>query len=386
VTGALHFSDCQAGAAAGCVPGNNTNPGTAASPKQNLSGINVNALPAGSTLLFARGGSWNFSINLDNLNATSAAPLTFADYGTGALPVFNTPSGNAFTFGRYGTAVVDGGYTIRNIKLDGRGTGLWGAFVQAATRDVTFDGVEITGFTIGIHSQQAAGASNERLTIRNSILRNNIDHGFLGDSNGLLIEGSLFEGNNPSGGGFEHGAYLGGRSTSTTVRNSIFRNNSAPGGVCNGGSLTIHGQYDNVLIEGNTIEQVASAGNCWLLSITTGYGTAEWFRNLVVRNNRLINGGNASMVVHSAVNALIEGNVAWSNQADMGQAAIVSGGAGTSGGGDDDMTGGTIRNNTACYPVANQYSTVLRNSSPGAVIENNVMRTGADATTGACAR
>ena len=381
-----YFSDCQAGAAAGCVPGNNANAGTQASPKRDLSGTSVNALPAGSQLLFARGGAWNVAINLNNLNATSAAPLTFADYGSGALPVFNTPSGTTFSFGQYGDTVPDGGYAFRNLKLDGRGTGQWGAFVQGATRDVTFDSVEITGFHIGVHSQQTSGANNERLTIRNSVLRNNRDHGFLGDTNSLLIDGSLFEGNNPDGGGFEHGAYIGGRSTSLTVRNSTFRRNSAPGGVCNGGNLTLHGQHDNVLIEGNVIEQDASGDGCWLLSITTGYSTAEWFRNLVVRNNRLINGGNAALIVQSATNALIEGNVSWSNQPALGQAAIVTGGVGGSGGGDDAMTGGAIRNNTACYPNPSQNNTVVRNSSPGATLTNNVMRIGADATTGACSR
>ena len=60
--------------------------------------------------------------------------------------------------------------------------------------------------------------------------------------------------------------------------------------------------------------------------------------------------------------------------------------SGRSGGGDDDMTGGTIRNNTACYPTPSTNNTVVRNSSPGATLTANVMRTSADAATGACAR
>ena len=102
----LYFSDCQPGAAPGCVSGNNANPGTQAAPKRDLTGINVNALPAGSQLLFARGGAWsNFRISLDNRNVTVAAPLIFADYGTGALPLLRTPSGTALAFGRYLSAV-----------------------------------------------------------------------------------------------------------------------------------------------------------------------------------------------------------------------------------------------------------------------------------------
>ena len=40
------------------MAGSNANPGSAAAPKQNLSGFNLDALPAGTTLLFKRGGAW----------------------------------------------------------------------------------------------------------------------------------------------------------------------------------------------------------------------------------------------------------------------------------------------------------------------------------------
>ncbi len=49
-----YFSDCQAGASAACVLGSNANAGTSPdAPKQNLTGFDVNALPAGTQLLFA---------------------------------------------------------------------------------------------------------------------------------------------------------------------------------------------------------------------------------------------------------------------------------------------------------------------------------------------
>ena len=57
-----HFSDCQTGAAAGCACRAATpTPARQSAPKQNLAGINVNALPAGSQLLFNRGGAWNWT-------------------------------------------------------------------------------------------------------------------------------------------------------------------------------------------------------------------------------------------------------------------------------------------------------------------------------------
>ncbi len=86
-----YFSDCQSGAASSCVPGNNSNPGTsAAAPKRDLTGFNHNTAPAGTQLLFNRGGSWNQpTIRLQNMNTTAANPLVFGAYGTGPLPIFN---------------------------------------------------------------------------------------------------------------------------------------------------------------------------------------------------------------------------------------------------------------------------------------------------------
>jgi len=380
-----YFSDCQTGAASGCAVGNNANAGTQASPKRDLSGINLDTLPAGSQLLFARGGAWNISVRLDNRNVSSAAPLTFADWGSGSLPVFNTPSGITFTFGMYGDTVVDGGYTFRNLRLDGRGTGQWGAFVQAGTRDVIFDGVEASGFAIGIHSQQSGGASNERLTIRNAFLHHNREHGFLGDSNGLLIEGTRFEDNNPSGGGFEHGAYLGGHSTGLTVRNNTFRRNSinSATGRCDGGNLTIHGQHEAVTIEGNLIEQASADLTCFGISLTAGYTSGEWFRNAVIRNNTVINLGACAICVSAAPGVLIENNRVYNTQASYHLGVQVP--AIATGPGDAQDGGAVIRNNLVCHTAPASGSAVVQAPSAG-TISGNTYVTGSAATSGVCAR
>ena len=385
VVATFYFSDCQTGATAGCVAGNNANPGTQAAPKRDLSGINVNSLGAGSQLLFARGGAWNVAINLDNRSVSSASPLTFADWGSGALPVFNTPSGTTFSFGMYGDTAYDGGYVFRNLKLDGRGTGQWGAFVQGSTRDVIFDGVEIANFDIGIHAQQSGGATNERLTIRNSFLHHNREHGFLGDSNGLLIDGTRFEDNNPSGGGFEHGAYLGGHSTGITVRNSIFRRNSinAATGRCDGGNLTIHGQHEAVLIEGNLIEQASADNTCFGISLTAGYSTAEYFRNAVIRNNTIVNLGVCAICISAAPGVLVENNRVFNTQATSQVGVLVP--AIPPGAGDAQDTGAVIRNNVICYTSPASGSSAVQAPSAGTIASNTYV-TGSSATTGSCAR
>ena len=365
------------------MAGNNANPGTQAAPKRDLSGINVNSLGAGSQLLFARGGAWNVAINLDNRSVSSASPLTFADWGSGALPVFNTPSGTTFSFGMYGDTASDGGYTFRNLKLDGRGTGQWGAFVQGATRDVIFDGVEIAGFDIGIHSQQGPGAPNDRLTVRNAFLHHNREHGMLGAGNGFVFENNRIEDNNPSGGGFEHGTYFspgplvgGGRIVGNT-----YRRNSAPNGTCDGGNMTLHGMWDGLLIEGNVIEQAAGAPTCFGISVTAGYSTAEFFRNTVIRGNTITNVGACALCISAAPGVLVEGNRVFNTQAN-GQAAVLIP-AIPPGAGDDQDSGAVIRNNVICATDPNAGA--IRAPSAASTTPNTV-QTGAAASTGACAR
>jgi hypothetical protein len=190
-------------------------------------------------------GTWR--VRLDNRNVSSAAPLTMADWGSGALPVFNTPSGTTFSFGMYGDTVADGGYVFRNLKLDGRGTGQWGAFVQGGTRDVIFDGVEIDRLRHR-HPLPARARRRQRPPDGSQLVHppQRREHGMLGAGNGFVFENNRIEDNNPSGGGFEHGTYFspgplvgGGRIVGNT-----YRRNSAPNGTCDGGNMTLHGMWD----------------------------------------------------------------------------------------------------------------------------------------------
>jgi Right handed beta helix region len=392
----LHFSDCQPGAAAGCAPGRNSNSGSADSPKQNLDGINLDALPAGSRLLFARGGAWELTRmhRLENLQATTDLPLTFADYGSGPLPLIRIPlpapaRGVSIGFeigGGWNNKTNDGGYVFRNLRFDGVGKTTWGFWLRDNVHDVTFDGVEIGGFHIGIHTQSAAPHGVTNVALLNSRIVRNSDMGWLGyPKSGLRMEGNTFEANNASGSGFSHAVYVGGGDNSVFRNNRFIRNSVAPSGLCTGGSLTLHGQMTGILVEGNTFEQTAGDQGCWQISITQGYTGAEWFRNLVVRGNTVINGGNSGMVIQSAPGALVENNRIFNTQTVIPQTAIVVGG-GDYTGGDDADTGAIVRNNTACYTAPASGSGVTRVNSSGATVVNNSMLTGKAATTGVCAR
>jgi hypothetical protein len=366
------------------VPGSNSNPGTQAAPKQNLSGINVNALPAGTRLLFNRGGAWsNFSVFLENPNTTAAAPLTFDAYGSGLAPLMRVASNNMFNVGGgWGNTSNDGGYVVRNLKLDGMGTAEWAVWFIQNVRDVTFENNEITGFRIAINSNDGSPYGVTGITLRNNNVHRNRAMGLLGHYDNILIEGNTFEANNFSGSTFDHGTYIGG-GHNITLRNNRYIRNSTVNGTCLGGNMTFHGQIDGLLVEGNVIEQDASAASCWLMSITQGYATAEWFRNVIVRNNVLINGGNG-IVAQSAPGIVVEDNVSINTQGSVLNSFMIGGGSFS--GGDVPDANAVVRNNTVCRVHASSSGYIANVNSPGATVSNNVAVTGAAATSGVCAR
>ena len=391
----LYFSDCQSGAASGCLPGSNGNAGTSASaPKQDLSGIDLDALPAGSRLLFARGGVWsNFRVSLRNLNATPSNPIVFdsyaASWGGTAQPWLMNGGGIAFNFGAFNDTVADGGYTIRNLKLDGRGiAGSWGVFLSNETRNVTLENLDISGFFIGVHSQNNGATGNTALVVRNSNIHNNSEHGILGDATDLVIEGNTIADNNMDGGPREHGIYLGGHGRNGVIRNNTFSNNSAPGGVCSGGNLTVHGQWDGLLIEGNTIQQAASTGGCYGISITPGYDLPEFFRNVVIRGNTITNLGGCAVCAGAAPGILVEGNRIFNSQATYQTGVVlganVDGGGSRPAPGDAADAGGVVRNNIVCFTQPAGGSSAV--AAFGGLATGNVYLTGAAAAAGVCAR
>ncbi|MBC7991681.1 MAG: right-handed parallel beta-helix repeat-containing protein [Rhizobacter sp.] len=385
-----YFSDCQPGAAATCAPGKDSNPGTSEkSPKQTLASVNINALPAGSKLLLARGGVWlQPMVLLDNPHVTAEEPLVIDAYGSGELPWLQAPDikASVFLLGTYNNTSYDGGYTFRNLKIDGRGSSQWGFFLSHNLHHVTIENTEITGFHIGIHTQARAPRGVNNVLIRNNTISRNHGMGILGQMSDSVIEGNLFEGNNFSGSGFDHAIYLSGNDAggrNNVVRNNIFRQNSVVKGVCSGGNVTMHGQMDGMLIEGNTIEQKAASMGCWGFSITTGYTSGEWFRNFVVRNNTVINLGGCAFCINSSPGIVVENNRVFNDQSAYHVAVRIGGKPGA---GDEPDRDAVVRNNIACFPKGDSRQSVALIESPGAKVTGNVAYTGAAATTGACAR
>jgi hypothetical protein len=302
----IYFSDCQAGAVPGTVAGSNRNPGTQAAPKQNLAGVDFNTLPAGTRLLFARGGAWTHTLlRIANPNARADAPIVFDAYGSGPPPLITTPSGHAsFEFGiNFFDTTSHQGYVFRNLALRGPGgtNESWGFWLKNNVSHVTVENVDISGYYIAVNCQ--SGGLNRFVTLRNNHIHDNRGMGILGHMNDSLIEGNLFT--SPTTTGFVHQIYLSNGRGNTVRRNRLIYKT-----LCPGGHITAHGLIDGLTVEDNFIQCPDATEGSWGISLEPyGVDSAQGFSRLIVRRNYLENVGNTAIVVRAAPGVVVEDNI-----------------------------------------------------------------------------
>ena len=379
---ALYFADCAEGAEVGCVAGNDAAPGTSPdAPRRTVSGLDLDALPAGTQLLFARGGAWSgMRLAVRNENATASAPLVMAAYtpswGGSARPWIRVTEGTALELGGYTSSAptAHGGYLVEGLHLDGEHAASWGFWVRDGAEDVVIRDCEIDGFEIGIHFGGPM-RTIERFSIVSNHIHHNSQMGLLGYADDLLIESNRIERNNETGSGLHHGIYLGGHGQRLRARNNVLAYNSVVGGRCTGGNFTMHGHWEGAVIEGNTILQDVSDDGCFGFSITPSYFPeqgSEYFRGFVLRGNTVVNTGSCAFCLGAAPGVVIESNVVVSNRSVWSAAVSIP--AIDPGEGDVRDEGATIRNNTF-YWSAPAATPVLQlgNAGAGLTVVSNLV-------------
>lgn len=332
----LHVCDCAAGAVAACVAGSDAQQGTAAQPWRSYERARLafGNIAAGDAVLFCRGGAWE--INGDgerwvNGSCQANLPCRVGAYSpagvaaTAPAPLLRRVDGDdAFSLADGGSAENEAGYRIEDLQLRGT-SGLGnGIFLQNDIDDVVLSNLLIDGFRIGVYLAGSNACSadptcdgrNERITLENSELTNNVFSGWLGGSNGSAILNSLFVGNG-SEPIFDHNIYLSNSSGATVsamrvIGNHLYRSALDDSGVCRAVSLVVHGDYDDLLIENNEVwEDVGlAAPGCWGIAVDPGYGSEpEAFSNVVIRGNIVRNVGNQAIGVTACSQCTIENNV-----------------------------------------------------------------------------
>jgi hypothetical protein len=348
--------DCQEGASAGCVAGNDSNPGTsAASPWRTYDKARTafkngaaQLIHAGDAIAFCRGGSFRpTDTQTEWVNSTCTAdnPCVLRDYVPSGgdlnspqpLLTFTSSTGNlyGFSFENSGGTAHEEGYTLLNLHIKGASstTGRrWGINVANDLDDLILDHLTIEGFANGVNIGGSSGTiypgsdgRNSRITLRNSRIINNSGQGWIGSADGAVIENNYF-GNNGFGAvdillaNRLHNVYY---SSSAATESTIIRGNELYQSTmtdmdgdgdreCAGASLVVHGHHNNMVIESNYIHEDLGAahGGCWGIAVDPSSSTADGaFDNLVIRRNRLENMGNLGIGCTSCTNSVIENNL-----------------------------------------------------------------------------
>lgn len=391
-----YVSDCQAGAAAGCVAGNDANNGTSpATPWKTVAKASsmIGSLLASDEIRFARGASFtNARLQIYNTRSRAGTPLVFDSYkpswGTGTQkPILMAPTGaQALQFEDSGNADHDEGYVVRNLDLRGSGSSI-GVFIYNDADYITLENLDISGFAIGVNCSESnapantsSNARNDHFTLRNSNIHDNRDIGYLGGCTDVLVENNRFDNNGFAGGTMinrNHNIYISTEGTNVVVRGNTLTRSAVTGGVCGGVPIVAHGKQVGLLIENNLIDETTGAGpGCYGIQVNTGYGgVAESFRGAIIRRNKIINMGDIGIAVGSCPDCVIEDNfivkevpgtfvgIAMPDgRAELGVDAV-----------DDNLT---VRNNSMYAASANYGSSGIRVENLGAthkVVSNMVV-------------
>ena len=284
-----------------------------------------NKMFAGDSVLFCRGGVFPVTVDARIYNSKCGAtqPCTLGSYGDESLPkpVLSATDQNGLYFTEGGNADPDGGYTVRDLSIvSEQYTKKNGLVFYNDVDDVTLDGLHIEGFRIGVYSAGAntpsagANGSNDRFVLKNSVIINNSSQGFHGGCQDCVIENNTFENNGFGQKILDHNIYLAWSKSiakGVTIKNNTLYKSTRIGGKCQGVSLVVHGKFEDLVIENNTVKEDVGkvTGYCWGISVDPGYSKKEEaFYNVIIRNNTLINVGNVAIGCASCEGVNIENN------------------------------------------------------------------------------
>jgi hypothetical protein len=326
-----YVCDCQQGAGANCVSGNDNASGKSAStPWQTFDKAmqKFGSLPAGDTVAFARGAAFSTAGGRwVNFNATAQKPVVVTAYtpswasSNEGRPLIRCSS-DCFRLENGGNARHKEGMIIEKLHLVGADTTGWAIFLYNDVDDIVMDSMEIDSFSIGIHCagsndpDSGSNGLNERITLKNSVIRHCSGMGFLGSAPDLLIQKCWFDDNGFAEAVFNHNIYISGEGVRERVIGNVLTHSSMVDGQCQGVSLVVHGVHRDLTIENNVVQEDSGAagGGCYGIAVDAGYGTPEVFRNVIIRRNLVVNVGYVGIGVSSCRNCLIENNIIIQNQ------------------------------------------------------------------------
>jgi parallel beta-helix repeat protein len=323
--------------------GLDTNTGAADHPRQTTAATNALVLNPGDRVLFARGQTWSGTALTPPSSGTPGRPITFADYGSGALPVIVAgAAAHAFSI----TTPSNRNYiTVKNLSFSG---GTADSCVKVGGIGILVDGCTVvSGGTFGIQGFGTADIVG-RIIIRNCTVHNNAGSGIVmhaadtpADGNGpsnCLIELNTCYLNGTSTSG-DHGIYCE-YGSNNTIRDNACYDNKAGGIKGNSQHGTIiernhcYGSEPNHVQNYGIIMDVQAGvtciGNIVRNNVLEGNkNNLYWNTNLLSVNyyyhNTLVNGGTGAngsgyglVMMGGAANQVFKNNVIRQDRAACG--------------------------------------------------------------------
>jgi hypothetical protein len=300
-TGTIYYyCDCGAGAAPGCVAGNNANAGTSPSaPRQTLDDATTRfgSMVSGSTIALCRGGIWTSS-NFGYLpNKTcGTADSTWCDirdyipsWGSQstAKPLVNLGSGG------FGIAFVNNtvGFRLWNVAFKSTttnhdaGDGMVGVYDAATGFDIC--NVTVDGGRVGMNIQTTGTTQSY---VRQSLITNIGNTGVYQICSNITYEYNIFlnnQQNNTVAGYFLHDHYIYGATSNVVIRNSEYyttADHCTQANQCAGVMIYWTDAQTNPIFENNYLHGVGKSSHYAFSSSDNGSSTQN--NSGIIRRNR----------------------------------------------------------------------------------------------------
>jgi hypothetical protein len=376
--GAVYFTcDCQPGADPSCEPGNDGYAGTdIAAPWRSFERARAQfaGLAAGDTIAFCRGGRFTSSAEGLWVNGSCRADrrCTVRDYappwgdGSQGRPIIDsTTLRGPFALENLGNATHEEGYRILNLVLRNAGSAdAFGVFAHNDIDDVELCNLLIEGFNIGVFVAHAnapeptSDGLNQRIALRGSRIVGSLAEGYSGACDGCVVEECSFEPTHGDGSSIVAWTNTDGAGTAVPTRGLRIVHNritiSRASSTCSAPVVSVAGKHEALVIEGNEIsaELGLAADGCSGIAIAPESIAPCYFRDVIVRANRLTNLGRFPLEVSACQRCLIENNVIEQAQARESIGIAVPRSPRDPARGDDETTAATLRNNTVYFGAA----------------------------------
>ncbi len=347
-----HVCDCGPGAAPGCIPGNDANPGTSkSSPWRSWSKASAQfaSMAGGSTVAFCRGGAWTGLSGtgpMRNTRCSASSTCDMRDYDPQPVwgrkgdvaPVLQFKPGQKFMemgwYQKWDLAPVRG-FRFLNLDVVGSNDGtvhgvyVWGKVEDVEVCNMTFrDGLDGAYYGVVTSTIQRVNFHHNRV-INNPfgvgpIQGTSCASDCVFDSNYMDLNGgasnrdhSIYVGSSPDPKGTfpnqrcaSSGCYITALRTRIT-NNEIRRSARGLGTTCVGSILVVHEPHDGLVIENNLLYEppgTASEG-CFGIDVSSGNDAPGAFRGTVIRRNRIFNVGGVAIRISECPDCIVENNL-----------------------------------------------------------------------------